>query len=915
MPVSFSSITLVFCSLSKTGKTIMIKGFFISMFVFSCLTVFAQNLPIFGSNAYTIYPDRVVQGKFEAKAVSPHELISNYKSPANAFASPEITFKFSVNGKDNEMPPGVNHTFNCISNDKSGCETPVITFGKQYLDKRAVPDNTYLKPGTPLRIRVDATSIFDYFKKAGYYQTANGDKIYQQDFKGIYVAGMPSPLNWDFDNLANKGDLKMKDDDGDHIYEINLMMNEPKDEKQTASSWKQSKDISAFPQYKSGFPISDAVYNLAMEEMVNAVEPDSTFRTGKEWAGVWTRDISYSIILSMAHLLPKVAKNSLLRKVSKTGRIIQDTGTGGAWPASTDRMIWATAAWELFKVTGDEDWLKQAYVIILNSINDDVEVAYDKQTGMVRGESSFLDWREQSYPKWMQPADIFESECLGTNAVHYNANVVVAKMAAIIGDNETAAKHNKIAERIKAGINKYLWMNDKNYYGQYIYGRNYKQLSPRAETLGDALCVLFGIADEARAKSLVANLPIMEFGVPTIYPQIPNIPPYHNNSVWPFVESYFALAAAKAGNEQAVLKTIADIYRPAALWVTNKENFVAANGDFAGTQVNSSNMLWSLSGNIALVHKLLFGIQFTDTSLSFHPFVPTALEGKRSLSNFKYRNCILDIEMEGSGDAIKSFSIDGTATEPVVDSKLTGRHAVKIILTRKMTAESNIHLVSHSVTPDVPVVSLNGSLLNWKAVSSAAKYQVFRNGAQVAETRTTNYKTSGIGFAEWQVAAIDSKGESSFLSEPLVTGDKTVVKTYEVENYAPASSLKYIGYRGKGFSELSKERNTVISIPVSISAAGLYSVDFRYANGSGPVNTENKCAIRTLKVGGKNAGAVILPQRGTNEWSNWGWSNPVQVHLSKGKQNLSLTFESYNENMNGFTNTAMLDQMRIRRVK
>ncbi len=35
---------------------------------------------------------------------------------------------------------------------------------------------------------------------------------------------------------------------------------------------------------------------------------------------------------------------SLLRKVDPTGRIIQDTGTGGAYPCSTDRMIWAVAA-------------------------------------------------------------------------------------------------------------------------------------------------------------------------------------------------------------------------------------------------------------------------------------------------------------------------------------------------------------------------------------------------------------------------------------------------------------------------------------------------------------------------------------------------------------------------------------------
>jgi len=326
-------------------------------------------------------------------------------------------------------------------------------------------------------------------------------------------------------------------------------------EKQTATQWKLTKDISAFPQYKSDFPISDAIYNLATEEMIKAVEPDSTFRTGKEWAGVWTRDISYSIILSMAYLQPKVAKYSLLRKV-KNGHIIQDTGTGGAYPASTDRMIWAVAAWELYKTTGDNEWLKQAYEIIKNSLEDDFKNVYDLQTGLVKGESSFLDWREETYPRWMQPADIYESENLGTNAVHYQANIVFSEMASLLGEPRVAAKHNLIAEKIKAGINQHLWLNDKGYYGQYLYGRNFKTVSPRAEALGEALCVWFGITDKDKQQSVVSNVPVMDYGISCIYPQIPGIPPYHNNAVWPFVQAYWALASAKAGNERSVMEFI-----------------------------------------------------------------------------------------------------------------------------------------------------------------------------------------------------------------------------------------------------------------------------------------------------------------------------------------------------------------------
>ena len=87
---------------------------------------------LYKSKAFTLYSDKVVQGEFEGKAISSAELISNYKSPANEFQSPAITFKFSINGKDNEMKPGVDHLFNCISVNGIN-ETPILVFGQQYV--------------------------------------------------------------------------------------------------------------------------------------------------------------------------------------------------------------------------------------------------------------------------------------------------------------------------------------------------------------------------------------------------------------------------------------------------------------------------------------------------------------------------------------------------------------------------------------------------------------------------------------------------------------------------------------------------------------------------------------------------------------------------------------------------------------
>jgi hypothetical protein len=681
-----------------------------------------------------------------------------------------------------------------------------------------------------------------------------------------------------------------------------------------AARWQKSLDTADFPQYNSPYPLAAALYNLALEEARRAVEPDGTLRTGQEWAGVWTRDVSYSIILAQATLQPQVAMTSLLRKVTPEGRIVQDTGTGGAYPCSTDRVIWAVAAWEIYKVTGDEAWLQKVYPIVKQSLADDQQNAYDPVTGLVRGESSFLDWREQTYPHWMQPADIYQSQNLGTNAVHYQANVVLATMARQLGEPAVAAEHERVAAAIKAGINRHLWQESAGYYGQYLYGRNFLTLSPRAEALGEALSVWFGIADEARARTVVARTPTTDFGIPCIYPQIPGIPPYHNNAVWPFVQSYWALAAAQVGNEASLTESMAAIYRPAALFLTNKENFVAANGDYAGTQINSSNMLWSLSGSLSLVYKILFGMHYETDRLVFRPFVPQAFQGERNLTNFRYRQAVLDIELQGYGNVIQAITLDGQSLAgAAVPATLTGRHALRIALSSQAPVMAATNKVANLFSPETPMVALTGDRLHWPAQPGVQQYKVLKNGRLLATTAATDHVVAAGPYAEYQVVAVGENRQASFASEPLPVG--VAAQQIQLETVPPEATPSYKAYTGRGFVEISTTTNRTLTIPVTVPEAGLYALDFRYANGNGPINTDNKCAIRTLRLGSKQLGTIVLPQRGVGEWSDWGFTNAVLVPLPAGTHQLTLALEPANANMNGAVNQAMLNYLRVQKIK
>jgi len=58
----------------------------------------------------------------------------------------------------------------------------------------------------------------------------------------------------------------------------------------------------------------------------------------------------------------------------------------------------------------------------------------------------------------------------------------------------------------------------------------------------------------------------------------------------------------------------------------------------------------------------------------------------------------------------------------------------------------------------------------------------------------------------------------------------------------------------------------------------------------------------------------VMPQRGANQWSDWGWSNVVHVALGAGAHTLVLTYTPLDENMNRRENTALLDELRVTRL-
>ncbi|MFL5381951.1 MAG: MGH1-like glycoside hydrolase domain-containing protein [Longimicrobiaceae bacterium] len=851
----------------------------------------------------------VRQGRFEAVALSRDTLVSTYPRSGR-----EMQFRFSINGQDNEFRPGTQHTV-YIRPTGGRIVSPVYLFGQESPPEDPTPEAypTSEEGVAQVTIRLDLREVLRSFARTGAYDPPEGPPIRSRDFH-VYVIGMPEPLTWDASALRPGSPAELTDPDGDSIYAATLPLEaqytRPRDAAGRAV-WARRADLSAFPRLRSPQRLLDALYGMSLEELTQLVRDDGALAAGAKWPGVWTRDVAYSSVLALAIVAPDAVRKSLEAKVDSAGRIIQDTGTGGSWPVSTDRMTWALAAWELYAVTGDRAWLRRAYDVIRRSAEADLHAIVDPETGLARGETSFMDWREQSYPRWMQPADIARSAAVGTNAVHYATWRILADMARALG--EPSRPWTRRADRLRDAINVRLWQPELGFFATFRYGRTYPVPAPRSDALGEALAIIYGVASPARAAQVMSRTPVVAFGAPTFWPYIPNLTKYHNAALWPFVNAFWSWAAADAGNTAAVEHGLASIYRPAALFLTNKENMVAPTGHFDGTVLNSDRQLWSVAGNLATQYRVLFGMRFRPDRLVFAPMVPPAYAGERTLSNLRYRGAVLAVTVRGYGDGVASARLDGRPIERAeIPATLTGAHTLEIEMNGRWPAGS-IYLVANRWAPETPIAREEDGHLAWTAVPGAARYRVFGNGTPglfTRETRMALILGRSLPFTEYQVMSVDSGGVESFLSEPVRLEPGPL---FARPRGAPLER-EHAGFTGEGYVRLTRTTNTSIEVPVRVACTATYDVDARYANGNGPINTDAKAAVRTLLVDGRPAGVLVMPQRGVNAWEDWGYGTTVRVSLTPGEHTLTVAYTPLDENMDRRENTALLDHLRLTRI-
>lgn len=438
-----------------------------------------------------------------------------------------------------------------------------------------------------------------------------------------------------------------------------------------------SREYPAYPEFKCSDTLLVKAYELAVSTVENNIE-NGLITAGGEYGGEWTRDASINAWNAGSLFFPHEAENSLWAVTEN-----RETIGHQYW----DKIIWVHGAWNHYLVTGDEDFLAQAYPCCAATMKQMEDSVFDAEYGMFRGPSVFNDGISgYEYPVYdgnlicegvLENLPTEKIKCLSTNVIYFMAYEDLAKMALKAGDTYEAGVYAGKAGILKQAIRSHLYDPESGHL-HYLIDQN-GDVHEFQEGLGCSFAVLAGILTPEEAHRLCGGMHAGKHGLPSIWPDFKRFsaekPGRHNNLVWPFVNAFYAQAALESGHPERFafeLRNLADL-------AINKscgsflEIYNPCTGlEDGGWQIevprhSCKDQTWSATGYIRMITSGLFGVRFEDGYMAVRPDESIAREfGPCSIKAIPYGKGHVDISLVPAGARDKGIYVNGRKTEDAV---------------------------------------------------------------------------------------------------------------------------------------------------------------------------------------------------------------------------------------------------------
>lgn len=469
-------------------------------------------------------------------------------------------------------------------------------------------------------------------------------------------------------------------------------------------------------EFEKSFRIAkgDIITNISLHEGGLLGEKAPCLLAGIDYDKPWTRDAAINVWNGFGLISPEVAKNTLLAQVGLENNKIL---IGGQY---WDSVIWIIGAWQYYLFTGDKEFLQLAYNAGKNTIELKESEEYNPNNKLFRGPAVYGDgvaaypkvytealdstksgafsgiesWPENNQDEKISKGFGIPMYSLSTNCIYYQAYYILSQMSSEL----EGVKGNwlKKANKIKKAINEEFWNADKGMYNYLIdpFGGSDKQ-----ESLGNAFAILFDIANDEKKESIFNNLYITDNGIPCVFPtfnRYSDLKNYgrHSGTIWPHIQGFWAQVCSK-NNKM-------DLFLTEYLSLTDKafrdQQFVEIYHPVSGEQYGgiqeptlntnelwdaTNRQTWSATAYLSMVLYGILGLEFEPDGVFINPNVPIGFE-EIHLSNLKYRDMTINLNIKGNGDKFHLMKInDKEVTNNFIGSNLEGIINIEIVLVNK----------------------------------------------------------------------------------------------------------------------------------------------------------------------------------------------------------------------------------------